>query len=99
MVRRIPPFPIGSLIKLSDGRAAVVVTPNFDQPCRPVVRLLDEFSRRDDGEHETLDLADASPALFVRECAGRLVDEYLFKLPPRARRVISWTSEQPPPAA
>jgi HD-GYP domain-containing protein (c-di-GMP phosphodiesterase class II) len=98
MVRRIPPFPIGSLIKLSDGRSAVVVTPNFDQPCRPVVRLLDEFSKRDDGEHCTLDLTDMSPDLVVRECAGRRVDEYLFKLPPRARRVISWTSDQPPAA-
>ncbi len=99
MVRRIPPFPIGSLIKLSDGRAAVIVTPNFDHPCRPVVRLLDEGSEHEDGEHRTLDLADAPPGLFVRECAGRRVDEYLFELPPRAQRWTSLWSDHTPPAA
>ena len=58
------------------------------QPCRPIVRILDESSKTAEGEHLTIDLAGALPDVFVRECAGQRVDQYLFELRPRSRRVL-----------
>src|SRR5262249_37883776 len=35
-LRRIPPFAVGSQVKLSDGRKAVVIAPSMENPCRPM---------------------------------------------------------------
>jgi hypothetical protein len=40
-LRRIPPFGVGSMVTLSDGRDAVVTARNAKDPCRPAVRTLD----------------------------------------------------------
>ncbi|MCH8210920.1 MAG: HD domain-containing protein [Planctomycetes bacterium] len=80
MIRRLPPFPIGSLVLLSNNRKAVIVALNFRQPCRPVVRILDEACRNENGELPVLDL-DTDHAVYIREAAGKRVDQYLFDLP------------------
>ena len=80
MIRRLPPFPIGSLVLLSNSRKAVIVSLNFRQPCRPVVRILDEACRNENGELPVLDL-DADRDVHIREAAGQRVDQYLFDLP------------------
>jgi HD-GYP domain-containing protein (c-di-GMP phosphodiesterase class II) len=36
----VPPFPIGSIVGLSDGGQAVVLIHNADNPCRPTIRRL-----------------------------------------------------------
>ncbi len=80
MIRRLPPFPIGSLVQLSNSRKAVIVSLNFRQPCRPVVRVLDEACRDKNGELPMLDL-DADRSAHIVEAAGQRVDQYLFDLP------------------
>lgn len=57
VIRKIPPFAIGSTVTLSDGRHAAIMAPNVDQPCRPLVRLLDASQRLGDGRYPNLDLA------------------------------------------
>ena len=80
MIRRLPPFPIGSLVLLSNRRKAVIVSLNFRQPCRPVVRILDEACRNENGELPVLDL-DTDHDVHILEAAGQRVDQYLFDLP------------------
>lgn len=79
VLRRIPPFPVGGMVTLNDGRVAVVITPNLLQPCRPVVRLLGESDRLPDGRHPHLDLSQY-PELHIALFAGVEVDRYLFAL-------------------
>jgi HD-GYP domain-containing protein (c-di-GMP phosphodiesterase class II) len=80
MVRRIPPFPIGSLVRLSDNRQAVVVAPNFEQPCCPDVRILGDGREADDNEAPITDLSSGR-GLHIAECAGQRVEQFLFELP------------------
>lgn len=40
LLRLVPPFQVGSLVTLSDGKQAVVVDNHPEAPCRPSVRLL-----------------------------------------------------------
>ncbi len=80
MLRRIPPYQIGSRVVLSDGRVGAVVAPGMVQPCRPWVRLLAESSRRDDGQYETIAL-EKQPTLRIAECAGVDVRRWYFELP------------------
>ncbi len=79
VLRRIPPFPVGGMITLSDGRPAVVITPNLVQPCRPIVRLLAEADRLPDGKRPHLDLAEHHE-LHVSNFAGEDVEKHLFSL-------------------
>ncbi len=80
MIRRLPPFPIGSLVRLTNNDQATIVSLNFRQPCRPVVRLLDEKRRNDKGEFTTIDL-DTTAAISIVESGGHNVEKFLFKLP------------------
>ena len=96
MVRRIPPFPIGSLVKLSDNRPAVVVAPDFHQPCRPVVRLLSEDTKDDDGQHQMLNLSETTN-VSIQYYAGKRVDQYLFDLSVDRRGALVRLKQ--PPAA
>lgn len=41
VMRAIPPFPIGSRVTLTSGEDCVVVTPNREMPCLPIVRQLE----------------------------------------------------------
>jgi len=84
MLRRLPPFPLGAMVRLNDNRAASVIAPGLQQPCRPVVRLLDTSAPA-----QTIDLAQ-TPELFVVQSAGVDVRPWLFELaqaPPTASRL------------
>lgn len=48
-----PPYPPGSLVVLNDGRQAVVVDLNRDEPCRPVVEILGSIEPEHYHHHET----------------------------------------------
>jgi HD-GYP domain-containing protein (c-di-GMP phosphodiesterase class II) len=85
LARKLPPFPIGAMVRLSNRRQAVVVAPNLHQPCRPLVRYLDDGSPP---AGETVDL-DAERRLQIAECGGQSVRQYLFDLPDRRRHVAA----------
>ena len=79
MLRVIPPFAIGSRVDLSDGRAAVVVAPNRQAPCRPLVRLIGEPAGPD-GEPAALDLAQCSDVR-ITSYLGTNVEAYTYDVP------------------
>jgi HD-GYP domain-containing protein (c-di-GMP phosphodiesterase class II) len=79
VLRRIPPFAVGSQVALNDGREAVVVAPNLAQPCRPSVRLLGNADQGSGSEQETLNLTE-HPQLHVVTCAGDDVRRWVFQL-------------------
>lgn len=54
LIAVVPPYPPGSLVRLSDMRTAVVVDHHPDAPCRPVVQPIEE----DDFEHAESDESD-----------------------------------------
>ena len=56
-LRVIPPFPLGALVELSDGREAVVTALNESRPCQPKVQLLHSSSPEKDEDYEQLDLS------------------------------------------
>lgn len=82
VLRRIPPFPVGGEVRLNDKRAAVVITPSIEQPCRPIVRLLDESERLPDGRPPHLNLRE-HPDLHISSCSGKPVEPHLFTLAER----------------
>jgi len=89
-LRRLPVFPIGSLVRTSDGRFGAVVRRNSLQPCRPALRMLDMDCRHWDihpvaDQCETVDLA-YRPDLHIVRCAGEQVEHYLFDLPAASPR-------------
>jgi HD-GYP domain-containing protein (c-di-GMP phosphodiesterase class II) len=79
VLRRIPPFAVGSQVTLSDGRSAVVTAPNLLQPCRPTVRLLDGGPADDRAEGRNVELA-GNANLHVVTCAGADVRKWAFQL-------------------
>lgn len=79
VVRRLPPFAIGSRVVLSDGRPAAVVAPSMLQPCCPTVRLLGETDRNEDGSYPTIDLR-VERHLAIAEAEGIDVTPWLFEL-------------------
>lgn len=74
-----PPFPPGSIVRLSDGRRAGVVSWDALDPCRPLVREidLDGYANEDAPPGEEIDLR-ASPRLRIVESDGRDVSEHLY---------------------
>ena len=78
MLRCLPPFPVGSHLRLSSGQEAVAIAPSLDQPCRPVVRLLDDAAG--EGQAGSAINLQERLGLCVTECAGREVGPYLFEL-------------------
>lgn len=83
---RIPPFAVGTDVKLSDGRRAVVVAPacnpGHEEPCRPIIRILTAADGKRPAEPETLDLRD-HPALFITHALGEEVAQHLYLAPPK----------------
>ena len=79
VLRRVPPFPVGGEVKLSDGRSAVVIAPSIEQPCRPTVRLLDENQRLPDGRLPHLNLREHHET-HIASFSGQPVEPYLFSL-------------------
>jgi len=79
LLLRIPPFAIGTDVRLSDGRRAIVQAPTLCDPCRPVVRILEHKAR----EPEVIDL-HAQPALRITHSLGQDVTKYHYEVPPEA---------------
>jgi len=99
-LRRLPVFPIGSLLRTSDGRYGVVVRRNSLQPCRPTVRMLDmncgHWANHLPVEQcEIVDLAYRQDLHVVR-CAGQHVEHYLFELPPHGARPTAHDADARP---
>ncbi len=82
VLRIIPPFGVGTKVTLSDGRAAVVVAPNRELPCRPAVRPLEN-----NPDAETMDLA-MHPELSIAKSGGRDVSSLYYEpdAPPSAHQ-------------
>jgi HD-GYP domain-containing protein (c-di-GMP phosphodiesterase class II) len=86
VVRRIPPFAVGSLVTLSDGRQGVVTMPNLKNPCRPAVRPLDGSPLAPRPSHLSPSKDQYLPAdVRIVECAGVNVERWNYALPERAK--------------
>ncbi len=64
-LRVIPPFPLGSVVKLSSGQEAVVVDLNDAAPCFPKVWTLTDSARQED-EIEEIDLSQSGGPCIVQ---------------------------------
>lgn len=76
----VPPYPPGSLVKLSNGRSAVVVDWTSIDPCRPTVELVGDIGREhalDYAVRERLNLRE-HPAIEVCEVGGEPVRDANF---------------------
>lgn len=84
LIEVVPPYAPGSQLRLSDGRPAVCIDHNVNEPCRPMVQTIPDLQtdapRRFEEEEQTIDLAQAPPGLFVAECQGHPVAEFNFTL-------------------
>ncbi len=87
VVRHVPPFVVGSRVDLADGRAAVVVSTNVRQPCRPTVRTLVLPGVTEGAPAPAvLDLEERGD-LSIARYAGEDVAQWLYSLPsPEASR-------------
>ncbi|MFG0329277.1 MAG: HD-GYP domain-containing protein [Phycisphaerales bacterium] len=83
-LRRIMPFGVGSKVRLSDGRDAVVVAPNASEPCWPFVRPLDKGPQltKDSEQNATMNLAE-TPGVWITHAVGCNVEPWLFRLADR----------------
>lgn len=82
VLKRIPPFGVGTHVTLSDGRQAVVTAPNLKEPCRPAVRPLDGSPLTPDARSLPADRKQwLPPHLHIVECAGIDVEPWLYELP------------------
>lgn len=81
-LRRIPPFGVGSMVSLSDGRDAVVTARNAKDPCRPAVRTLDgsPLLRRTLHAHPARDQFIPATMHIVKH-AGIDVERWIYDLP------------------
>lgn len=78
----VPPYPPGSILRLSDGRHAVCIDHNADEPCRPSVQILEDADNLDienDAPGQTIDLAEEPRELYVAECEGQDVSQLNFE--------------------
>lgn len=85
LVEVAPPYAPGTTVKLSDGRWAVVIDHNADQPCRPTVQIIpdpDSLDGEDPPQGEQIDLRDCGRSLTVAEADGFDVRELGFQPPP-----------------
>lgn len=80
LVHAAPPFPPGSIVTLSDGQRATVVSWDPLDPCRPCVAVLDRFAldpARFAEPGERIDLSrDGAP--HIVEADGQPVEDDLF---------------------
>lgn len=76
LLLRIPPFAIGTDVRLSDGRRAVVQAPTLSSPCRPVVRIIDPRSTN----AQIVDL-HTTPAVHITHALGVEVAQYSYEPP------------------
>ena len=81
-LRRIPPFGVGSMVTLSDGRDAVVTARNAKDPCRPAVRTLDGSPLLRRTLHSKPARDQFIPAtMHIVKHAGINVERWMYELP------------------
>ena len=73
----VPPFALGNVVRLSDGRLGAVTGLNAKRPCHPQVRFLQD----DNPVTRDVDLSKRD-GLHIREALGVNVEKWLFELPP-----------------
>ena len=80
-----PPYPPGSIVKLSDGQHAVCVEHHPEHPCRPTVQIIPDPATLEPGDESPpgpmMDLSLAHPELMITETDGMDVSEFNFNLP------------------
>lgn len=79
----VPPFAPGSIVRLSDGRHAVVTDHRPETPCLPAVRVIPDPATLDPEQLEpgrAMELAEV-PDLRVVRCDGHDVSPYFFGRP------------------
>lgn len=84
LVSVVPPYPPGSIVKLSDGRWAVCIDHNPDQPCRPVVQIMPDpatLNGEDVTAGPTIDLRAETAKLSIVEADGVDVRDMNFSVP------------------
>lgn len=80
----VPPYPPGSIVRLSNKRYAVVIDHNAHHPCRPVVQPVKNPWSMEDADGPAgppIDLSEHSRTLFIAECDGADVSELNFDPP------------------
>lgn len=82
----VPPYPPGSILKLSDGRTATAIDHNPADPCRPQIQIIRDPGKAapaaaSDGDDEVINLAVCGPNLHVVQCDGEDVSEFNFESP------------------
>lgn len=92
-IRSIPPFPVGTCLRLSDGRDAVVIDLNARRPCQPLVQILKRNASIDDPKGETVDLAAEGSPTITHE-GGQAVAQYLYTPPEVITRHICETYQE-----
>ena len=93
MLLRVPPFAIGTDVRLSDGRRGVVIDLAPEDPCRPLVRLAPAQALKQGEEAETVDLRGV-PELLITHALGEEVGQYQYEMP-RAGAENSVESAEP----
>ena len=92
----VPPYPPGSMVRLTDGRFAVCVDHHPEDPCRPTVQIIPEPTADLDDlpAGPSVDLSESPVQLAVAEHEGRDVRELNFATPPLMLghgRQLAWT--------
>ncbi|MAE64869.1 MAG: hypothetical protein CMJ18_11425 [Phycisphaeraceae bacterium] len=78
LLRLVPPFMIGSQVRLSDGSEAAVVANHPEAPCRPTVRLIRAMAQGPAASDRQLDMRMCRD-LHVAEVDGLDVTPYVYK--------------------
>lgn len=73
----VPPFTPGTVVKLTDGRDAVVTAYHEALPCYPIIQILGQVDRTDPKRRDTVNLA-YEPKLAIQSVDGFDVTAYLF---------------------
>lgn len=81
MLLRVPPFGVGTEVRLSDGRRAVVAAPTPRDPCRPQVRALTAENGKRLNAAETIDLTERRDVQITHHM-GREVGDCVYEPPP-----------------
>ena len=76
LLRHVPPFGLGTHVKLTDRRLAAVIALNHQRPCRPTVRLLQKRK----GRFVDVDLA-LNEDVRIAEALGAPVQRWYYELP------------------
>ncbi len=78
----VPPYPPGTIVRLSDGQWVVAIDHAPAAPCRPTVQVIPSPDQLDPDEGEplgpTINLGEEDESLYVAECDGQDVSEFNF---------------------